>query len=52
MEGQTTLHEEHVIAQRLVNVIRAMRNANTVSIEDDSEDFTAGYVQELDDLLA
>jgi hypothetical protein len=52
MEGQTMLKEEQVIAQRLVNVIRAMRNVDTVSVADDSEDFTAGYLQALDDLLA
>ena len=34
------------------NVVRAMRNADTVSTDEDSEDFTAGYIQALDDLLA
>ena len=46
------LKEEQVIAQRLINVIRAMRNIDTVTTAEDSEDFTAGYLQALDDLLA
>ncbi|HEY7491566.1 MAG TPA: hypothetical protein VIH59_10720 [Candidatus Tectomicrobia bacterium] len=45
-------YAEQVVAQQLANVVRAMRNAETVPQEDDSEDFTAGYVQALDDLLA
>jgi hypothetical protein len=46
------VYAEQVVAQQFVNVVRAMRNAETVSQEDDSEDFTAGYIQALDDLLA
>jgi hypothetical protein len=52
LERQTMLKEKQVIAQQLVNVIRAMRNVDAVSTADDSEDFTAGYIQALDDLLA
>jgi hypothetical protein len=52
MEEHTMAYAEQVVAQQLANVVRAMRNAETVPQEDDSEDFTAGYVQALDDLLA
>ena len=31
-------YAEQVVAQQLANVVRAMRNADTVSTEDDPED--------------
>ena len=52
IEGQAMLKTEQVIAQRLVNVIRTMRDIDTVVPAEDSEDFTAGYIQALDDLVA
>jgi hypothetical protein len=49
-------YEEQVIAQSFINVVRIMRNVDPVSTggdcEDFSEDFTAGYIRALDDLLA
>jgi hypothetical protein len=52
IEGNTMLEEERVTTQWLVDVIRTMKQVESTSTEDDSTDFTEGYIQALDDLLA
>ena len=46
------LEEERVTTQWLVDVIRTMKQIESISTEDDSADFTEGYLQALEDLLA
>jgi hypothetical protein len=46
------VEDEQSIARRLYEVIRTMRGARRVAVEEESQDYTAGYFQALDDLLA
>jgi hypothetical protein len=47
-------HKQHVDIQQVIKYVRLMRGTGTMFAgdADDSEDFTAGYVQALDDLAA
>ena len=52
MEEHTMSNEQQVVTHQFVNYILAMRDVEAVFAGYDTDAFTAGYIQALDDLAA